>query len=957
MLHFLKYLFIPIFIAVVIINSPATAQINERVERVELNNFIDTYAGRTKTNLNDFTFLICSINDKEIKQLSKGKSITIQRQLDDSVFIISLNKTFSALEFLQRFRWIKKASTNWKLSPDLLSQRITQQLFFPSSFFVSTLNAANFIYRKRDKKIVVTNTTSATIFIATISSNDGFNELLQEDDLFFIAPYNTHPKEELQVNNLDLSVNKINLLHSNMPLLNGDGITISIKENLPDTTDIDFAARYMYNPLEAATVSSHASIMATMAAGAGNSWYLGKGVAIAATITSSSFSNLLPDVDDNYQQNNISVQNHSYGVGIENFYGADAAAYDASAIQNDAVLFVFSAGNAGNLPAPSGNYAGIANHANLTGSFKMAKNIITVGAVDSFAVVANASSRGPAFDGRVKPELVAYGEDGSSGAAALVSGTAAILQQVYKNGNNGKLPPAALIKAILINSADDVGPAGIDYASGFGNLNALKATENLLNSKYFSASVSNNASREFSLNIPANISKAKFTLVWNDVPARANAYKALVNDLDMEVLLPAANQLWKPWVLNSFANADSLSALPVRKRDSLNNEEQITLDNPVAGNYKIVVNGFSVSSTAQSFYIVYQLDTINNFLWDFPVATDNIFPGVANIIRWNTNINAANARLLFSIDNGNTWQLIDSLINLNKKYFYWNAPDSNALAILKMQIGAQDFLTDTFTISKKLNFKVGFNCTDSVLWYWNKLPGINSYRLFSLQGKYLQPVVTVSDTQFVFNKSNFLFLYFAVAPIIQSREGVKSYTANYTEQGIDCYINNFLADLQNDNTANIQLQSGTIYFIKKIVFEKLQQGNFVSFKEVNTIAGLNYAATDNNLQKGINTYRARIELMDGRIIYSYTTSVFYFSNSSIVIFPNPVKQGGDVTIQLNELLNQVIKISDVLGRVVFNKQVSSTSVKIPINFSKGIYFITITNPETNESAVVKILVQ
>ena len=59
----------------------------------------------------------------------------------------------------------------------------------------------------------------------------------------------------------------------------------------------------------------------------------------------------------------------------------------------------------------------------------MAKNILTVGATDSFSIVAALSSKGPAHDGRVKPELVAFGEDGSSGAAALVSGTSLLLQQ------------------------------------------------------------------------------------------------------------------------------------------------------------------------------------------------------------------------------------------------------------------------------------------------------------------------------------------------------------------------------------------------------------------------------------------------------------------------------------------------------------------------------------------------
>jgi len=47
--------------------------------------------------------------------------------------------------------------------------------------------------------------------------------------------------------------------------------------------------------------------------------------------------------------------------------------------------------------------------------------------------VLSPSSRGPAYDGRVKPELVAFAEDGSSGAAAIVSGISLVAQQTYKS--------------------------------------------------------------------------------------------------------------------------------------------------------------------------------------------------------------------------------------------------------------------------------------------------------------------------------------------------------------------------------------------------------------------------------------------------------------------------------------------------------------------------------------------
>ena len=117
---------------------------------------------------------------------------------------------------------------------------------------------------------------------------------------------------------------------------------------------------------------------------------------------------------------------------------------------------------------------------------------------DSLGNVLSPSSRGPAYDGRIKPELVAFAEDGSSGAAAIVSGISLVLQQAYKE-LNGNFPSAALVRAILLNSADDVGPKGIDFVSGFGAVNAYKALLDVTNAHFFSGSISNGTDDSFDL--------------------------------------------------------------------------------------------------------------------------------------------------------------------------------------------------------------------------------------------------------------------------------------------------------------------------------------------------------------------------------------------------------------------------------------------------------------------------
>ncbi|HSC37819.1 MAG TPA: S8 family serine peptidase, partial [Chitinophagaceae bacterium] len=359
-----------------------------------------------------------------------------------------------------------------------------------------------------------------------------YSRLLPMSCISFIDINERQAREEAIINGFDYTTNHINKVHSTLPLMTGKDNMVLIKENKPDTADIDFKGRFVSTPLSSGSLSSHATIMGTIIAGGGNSFYTARGVAPGAALGSSSFAILLPDSDAAYRRYGVLVQNHSYGTGIENYYGADAAAYDASVVNNPSLLHVFSSGNSGDQSPTLGTYKGIAGRANLTGSFKMAKNIITVGSIDSFYTVPLLSSKGPAYDGRIKPELVAYGEDGSSGAAALVSGTALLLQQVYKEQHGGQAAEAALVKAVLLNTAGEVSSKGIDFISGFGSLDAWRAVKELQAGHFFSGTVAQAQSQTFSLSLPANAKNLKLLLGWTDPPAAANAPTALVNDLD-----------------------------------------------------------------------------------------------------------------------------------------------------------------------------------------------------------------------------------------------------------------------------------------------------------------------------------------------------------------------------------------------------------------------------------------
>ena len=784
----------------------------------------------------------------------------------------------------------------------------------------------------------------------------GIDSIVQIRDVVFIDRGNRTPKEELVIGNLDLSVNKINLVHKNYSSINGDGTVVSVKENKPDTTDIDFKGRFLTTNLASGTVNSHASIMSTMIGGGGNSWHLGKGAAWGTTISSSSFATLMPDANSAYQQYNISVQNHSYGVGVENYYGADAAAYDANAVTNNSLLHIFSSGNSGTAAATTGVYAGLNGFANLTGSFKMAKNILTVGATDSFSVVAALSSKGPAHDGRIKPELVAFGEDGSSGAAALVSGTALLLQQDHKQAY-GSLPPNSLIKSILINSADDVGNAGPDYKNGYGSLNANNGMKTLKEGRFFNGAVANTATQSFLINVPSGIKRLKATLVWNDPAASPNATKALINDLDLELTEVSSGQTWQPWVLNSYPHVDSLNQLAKRKKDSLNNVEQVTIDYPAEGSYQIKVTGYSISAASiQNFHIAWQLDSIDKFEWQFPASNDFIFPSSANNIRWGSSFIASNGVLEYSTG-GNTWQLIQNNVELSTGHYYWNVPSLTTTARLRMTIGASTFVSDTFTIANRTTTGVGFNCPDSFLFYWNKLPGIINYRVYKLGNKYLEPITVTSDSFMLLAKTSNPSLHYAVAPIIGNKEGVKSYTFNYTTQGVECYIRSFLALLAG-NTADLSLLLGSLYNVNKIVFEKFNGTDYVAIQTVTNPGSLSYDFTDHQLKKGLNVYRVKLELAGGKTVYSSVETIYYFDGSEFIVYPNPSMQYQPITILSdNQFEPATLQVINMQGQKVYEMKLNDVSNQIPAGkLSKGIYLLRIVRNGMKDVAL-KVFVQ
>lgn len=759
-------------------------------------------------------------------------------------------------------------------------------------------------------------------------------EIAADSNVVFLDLVKT-PHEELTTGSLDLAANKLNLAHRRFPAIRGNGILVSIKEQQFDTTDIDYSTRYLNTGAAAATFTTHASIMATTAAGAGNSSPYAVGAAPAAQVTSTSFAALLPESDAYYQQANITLQNHSYGTVVENYYGAEAAAYDQSVRANPTLVHVFSAGNSGTA-AGAGPYAGVQGWGNLTGNFKTAKNVLVVGAIDSFYQVAPASSKGPAFDGRVKPELVAFGEDGSSGAAALVSGTAALVQQAYAAQKN-KLPSAALVKAALLNSADALQRQPLSHAAGYGSLNGYNAVKTIVEKRFFEDTVQHGVLKKFALQVPPHAAALKVTLSWTEEPAAVNAAKALVNDLDLVLKNTTTGEHWLPWVLSASPQVDSITKKATRQKDTVNTNEQITLAAPKAGSYILEVTGDRVTSSTQAFAIAYQLDTTNHFEWTFPTANDAVMASQAAVLRWQTTI-AGTAAIEYKTSTGD-WKLIADSVNLALHWARWTPPDTLATAQLRMRFSkTESKLTDTFVISKPLALQTGFNCTDSFLLYWNAL-SVSGYQLYNLGSQQLEPVNNTNDTMAVFKNGQHHSAYYSVAPLIDGRQGVRSITVNYTNQGVGCYVRSFYLQAQDEASASLAALFGTTYNIASISIQKWQQNNYVTLRTITLPATTNFVFTDTALLYGANRYRLLLTLGNGAVVSSAEAVAFHFPNTPVFVYPNPVRSGQPLMLLTRNGEPVSLQLFNTTGALVRRFELNAIINRLVITLPRGVYFL------------------
>lgn len=754
------------------------------------------------------------------------------------------------------------------------------------------------------------------------------------------------PCPETSIQRIDLTPNQITLLKRKFPALSAHKFVVSIKERNFQVQDPDIRNRSFLTAFSASSVDLHATEMATLIAGAGNSGYTGIGVAEKVTITSASFDNLMPEPLVYYKNHNITVQNHSYGTGIENRYAEDAAAYDLLTWQNPGLLHVFSAGNRGESTPDNGKYAGINGYSNLTGSFKMSKNSLSVGATDSFFRLEKLSSSGPAYDGRLKPEIVAFGIDGSSGSAALVSGTALLLQEAYFN-QQGEIPPAALVKSVLITSAQRPANQLPNFKTGYGNLNAFAALQIMAKQHFKTGDITSESSQGFSVFIPQNSSKFTVTLCWSDTAATPGVGKALTNDLDLWLTTPNGQTI-QPWVLSAFPHKDSLALPSIQKRDTLNTTEQISLSEPVSGTYTLFIKANKLSTNRQPWALSWQITQSDTFYFTHPVSIFPIESGKTGIIRWQNSYPATTTgKIEYRYIEQHNWVTLASAIDLGRLYYQGTMPTNTGLVQFRMTIDNNSYLSDSVFVSQPPSFTVGYICSDTVLLQWKKQTGINQYRIYGLGEKIMDTLGLTTDTIFKIPArllKNDWATVSAISPQQSSYE-FRAPSKAISFQSVGCYFINFLSQWDNGRGI-LNFSLSTRYNLTSISVQKQKNNQFENLKTIPNTTERNFTFTDSFLQKGANIYRVVLQLNDGRQIVSDLQTLIQPDERGWWVFPNPVKRGSRLNVvnRWNGSEELMVDIFDTNGRKTSMKLAALIDNSFTVsNLLPGVYFLVFYN--------------
>ena len=544
--------------------------------------------------------------------------------------------------------------------------------------------------------------------------------------------------------------------------LDGSGVALAIGDD-GGVDHIDFAGRvFDHTQFDR---GSHGDMTAGLAIGGGNLDPRAMGIAPAAVLHLYNIEQYehIDQAVNNYQELGTVITSTSFWEGCGGGYSQSARELDLQVNHSISLLHCFSAGNQGDVEceSPYGaiSLANGARFGNITGGRKASKHSIAGANISNHDSLILNSSRGPASDGRIKPDLAAPGNGqwttdqansyqiatGTSAAAPAVAGGAALLSQAYREAHGGVEPPAALIKALLLNTADDLGRPGPDFEFGWGRPHLGRALACMEEDPLFGGAVAHDAQESHTINVPAGIHRLRVMLYWNDPAGLPMNSKALVNDLDLS-LQDAEGNSHLPWVLSAYPHLDSLTAPARQGIDRLNNMEQVELLHPAAGRYTIKVKGALVLVGPQAYFVTVLLDE-GALEWAYPVEGESLVPGEVVTLRWDEGAEQSALDLAYRVSGSDQWISIESSIPAGRGWYDWVVPENlHGKMQLRLRQGLHVVPSATINILAQPSFAYLPTADDTAIMYWDPVAGADHYQIYHMGYQHMEKWATTQDT-------------------------------------------------------------------------------------------------------------------------------------------------------------------------------------------------------------------
>jgi hypothetical protein len=593
--------------------------------------------------------------------------------------------------------------------------------------------------------------------------------------VLYIEPFDDNPQPDNLVGRTSHRSNMIATDYSTGLKYDGTGVNLALNDDGMIGPHIDYQGRLINQYTTSNAVSAnHGDHCAGIIMSAGNRDPKGRGMAFGANLgvylVSGSFPSgyqAFDSIYNHYNSLNTRITSTSYSDGANAGYTSKARLMDQQITDMPELMHVFSSGNTGT----SSTSFGVSGWGNITGGHKQAKDVITVGNLNYQDVLEASSSRGPAHDGRIKPDICAVGKDvystvnsntyalktGTSMSCPGVSGTLAQLYQGYKATHGGNNPHSALIKAAVLNTADDLGNAGPDFKYGWGRINARRAFAILQSNQFVLDSISQAGAQTHQITVPTGVSELRVMVYWADPKATAGVAKALVNNLDLTVTTPSAQSVL-PWILNPAPNATTLNLSAVQGIDTLNNMEQVTIPSPAAGNYTVNISGSQVPQGPQKYYVVYEYVT-NDVTLIYPSGGESLVPAVQETIRWDNYGSTGTFTLEYSTNNGSTWSTIATNIAATQRDYNWTPPVVvTGQALVRITRGTISDVSDApfSIIGVPVGLTVDWVCIDSMKVSYGAVTGATGYVITRLGNKYMDSVGYSTTTSCILHGINTL---------------------------------------------------------------------------------------------------------------------------------------------------------------------------------------------------------